>query len=593
MANTVEYQISITKTGDGAVTATQELKNLQSAAAAATGSSNTMSGALRDQRDASRLAGESVKVLNETCLLAGMSGFPQLGMAVGAVRSELALARTAARLTGESLAAINVIVVGLVAVVGTGIAAWSQYRAELQETKSIADKFATEDKIADRLKDQVRQLQLLGKLTQEQAAAMNKLLAAPSYENIRAVQTELRPIVGDEKQIEAARRMNDVIRDMNIEMMSGFEKERAEAEKNFAARMDQLKKLKAASGEQITSEQFVSASIFALGEKTAALKEISARETAQKLAEISRQQKAEEDAADQLYAEMQRERAAETARMIREFNQEQTLDALQSTDDRITIAEREYREKLEFNIRLRNEGRITAEQLIDFDNQALISKLQNTQRFEERYTLHTMAVEEMQIHMVEQFAGGMARAFVDFASGTKSAEEAFRAFAASFLEMIAQMILQQMILNAIKSMGWFGGGGTKMAADGGMFPRYAASGLSGVSEVSAATYFPRFNVVAGEAGREMLTVLAKPRMMSIGGMDAVVGNAGNNRLAIMDADQMAERGRVGGLVEIKVSMEPGLKAEIIQTAVKGATVQVEQDLTRDTPIARNTKSLTA
>lgn len=54
--------------------------------------------------------------------------------------------------------------------------------------------------------------------------------------------------------------------------------------------------------------------------------------------------------------------------------------------------------------------------------------------------------------LAENFASGLSGAIVDFVSGTKSAEDAFKQFASQFLAQIAQMILQQMILNSIKAM---------------------------------------------------------------------------------------------------------------------------------------------
>lgn len=48
-----------------------------------------------------------------------------------------------------------------------------------------------------------------------------------------------------------------------------------------------------------------------------------------------------------------------------------------------------------------------------------------------------------------RFASGFSRAFSDFVTGTKSAEDAFKQFAAEFLRYIAQMILQKAIFNAL------------------------------------------------------------------------------------------------------------------------------------------------
>jgi len=152
---------------------------------------------------------------------------------------------------------------------------------------------------------------------------------------------------------------------------------------------------------------------------------------------------------------------------------------------------------------------------------------------------------------------------------------------------VAQMILQLLIMRALKSSF---GSALGLAAGGFAAPVMAANGLAGVSEVSGATYFPRFNVVAGEAGREMMTVLARPRFMEVGGVQAVVGNAGGNRLAITDADQLANAGG-GGVVVIEVRHSPETEARIVENSVKGAVVRVTSEMSRDTKLSRVTKQL--
>jgi hypothetical protein len=121
-----------------------------------------------------------------------------------------------------------------------------------------------------------------------------------------------------------------------------------------------------------------------------------------------------------------------------------------------------------------------------------------------------------------------------------------------------------------------------------VFPRFAANGLPGVDSVSRPTYFPRFNVVAGEAGREMLTVLARPRFMEVGGLEAVVGNAGPNRLAITNADALAGHG-VSGRAVIEVVPAPGYEARIVENAIEGATVKVTQEMGRNSRLRDATK----
>ncbi len=208
-------------------------------------------------------------------------------------------------------------------------------------------------------------------------------------------------------------------------------------------------------------------------------------------------------------------------------------------------------------------------------------------------------VQEILDKGVKLFSTGFAHAFVEFASGTKKAGEAFREFAASFLKTMAEMIIEQIAFNTISGLlkslaggvGAGAGGGVDMAyAQGGI--KFAANGLAGVGSVSSPTYFPRFNVVAGEAGREMLTVLARPRMMEVGGMQAVVGSAQGRQLAITSASDLA-RGGAGGTIVIQVQGTPDFEARVVSNSVKGAVVQVANDMRQDTPIARGVKGLTA
>ena len=59
----------------------------------------------------------------------------------------------------------------------------------------------------------------------------------------------------------------------------------------------------------------------------------------------------------------------------------------------------------------------------------------------------------------ERIAGGLTDSIMAWADGTKSASDAFREFASNFLREIAQMILKQMLFNAISKIGGAGGGG--------------------------------------------------------------------------------------------------------------------------------------
>jgi len=64
---------------------------------------------------------------------------------------------------------------------------------------------------------------------------------------------------------------------------------------------------------------------------------------------------------------------------------------------------------------------------------------------------------EVLVTGVGAFSSGITDAFLDAATGARTAKEAFSEFAVSFLRQIAQLITQQLIFNAIA--GAFGGGG--------------------------------------------------------------------------------------------------------------------------------------
>ena len=81
----------------------------------------------------------------------------------------------------------------------------------------------------------------------------------------------------------------------------------------------------------------------------------------------------------------------------------------------------------------------------------------------------------------EQIAGGMTDSMMDFIDGTKSAGDAFRQFASDFLRQIAQMILKQMLFNAISQLGGGAGAGATAGSGGagGMVAGLLSSAFSG------------------------------------------------------------------------------------------------------------------
>lgn len=128
----------------------------------------------------------------------------------------------------------------------------------------------------------------------------------------------------------------------------------------------------------------------------------------------------------------------------------------------------------------------------------LFDKKQKESNLKLNENLKTTAASAQQIETIfdsleqekQMFASGLSNAFLDFAEGAQTAEQAFNNFARNFLRQISQMILQQQLLNLVSGFGLVsgfegtssgGGGRTGSApfafADGGLV-RGAGTGTS-------------------------------------------------------------------------------------------------------------------
>ena len=144
----------------------------------------------------------------------------------------------------------------------------------------------------------------------------------------------------------------------------------------------------------------------------------------------------------------------------------------------------------------------------------------------------------------QTFASSLVNAFDSFIQGTQSAGAAFRQFAADFLRQIAQMILQQIILNALQNSGF---GGAVASA----FPTNHTGGVVGYSSgskvvnpmVFAGAVRYHSGGIAGlkpnevpsilERGEEVLTK-NDPRHRDNGGMDGS-GEGGTQGVQIVNS----------------------------------------------------------
>lgn len=470
-----EYQVVLTKVGDGAAQASREMTQLQAAAATVNSSVTPVTTNLGNLNAVSKTTSASLKVLQGSVMVIGLQSFPQLALGAALVRDSLHALRSANISTTATLGLTALSIAGLTAIVIAGAEAWLTYKAKAQEAFSEKVLASGVRFRAERLREMVKAIHDEGKLTVD------------DYEDLmRRLQN-------------STESSNQAVRDSIIDIRRGT-----------------------ASGKMADLERSIRHSDAAL------IRDPFAPFT-------------------------------EETRRFETFN-----------------INKQYEDRLKLLKELREQGAITEHDLTAMQIDADTIRLQSLNQIKKQLT----EVQQLQRAAATGFASGFSQAFVDFASAAKSAKDAFTDFARSFLQQVAQMIVQMLVLRALRSVFGSGiaaaGGGTFMAAGGGMFPRFmAAGGMQGVSEVSSPTFFPRFNVVAGEAGREMLTVLARPRFMEVGGMQAVVGNAGGNRLAITNADELERR---GGSVDIRVSMEPGLRAQIVSDSVAGSVVRVTQEL---------------
>lgn len=122
--------------------------------------------------------------------------------------------------------------------------------------------------------------------------------------------------------------------------------------------------------------------------------------------------------------------------------------------------------------------------------------------------------------IAESFASGITDAFMAFIDGSKSAEDAFKEFAVSFLKQITAMILKATILFAIQTaLGGMGGGlGNLLGGGGGI---YGAGGVfrggrelkkfANGGVVTSPTLFPMSSGAGlmGEAGPEAIIPLTR------------------------------------------------------------------------------------
>jgi len=253
-----------------------------------------------------------------------------------------------------------------------------------------------------------------------------------------------------------------------------------------------------------------------------------------------------------------------------------------------------------------------AQETIGLLHQTEIEQLEQAIELEQERAFFMTQTGQIALGAAQQFSAGFSRAFVDFASGTKEAGEAFKEFAGNFLASVGEMIIQTILLNAItRAIGGLGGGTAAAAGGAGNFT-VTQFAQGGVAMVNQPTVLPKFNALAGEAGPEFLTVLRRPKMLSLGGMLAASGYIGNTPLSLVNTNSLRSKfaeggvagqlpgdfsglasGGQGGPTEVVIRLSSGLRGEIVAESINGARVKIAQDMGDDSDVSRATKRLVA
>lgn len=158
---------------------------------------------------------------------------------------------------------------------------------------------------------------------------------------------------------------------------------------------------------------------------------------------------------------------------------------------------------------------------LQLDDAFSVQKLDNLAAGMERAQSSTKSFIPTVEQLAERFSDGLTNAMFDWIDATKSASDAFREFASSFLREIAQMILKQLIFNATKaalgamgvgfSSGGYTGAGGKYDVAGVVHKDEFVIRKESTSQQGAKEFLNYFNIYGMEA-------LNKFRGYSTGGL---------------------------------------------------------------------------
>ena len=542
----VQYVIELLEKGDGAKQAVSDLKAVGAAAKETAAATEVM-----NKAGAASAAGWNVSAgqmkhashaLAADLRLLALVSFPEVAAKGLAAEAALKATASTAKLLGVSATSVGGVVVALAASVWTGVEAWKAYKAILQEADS---ELALMNRNAELAKSLVHTIETLkesgkispdkyGQLRGEVRGALTAATTAQESEFLRRIALELADLNAESKQYLELKKQ--LIAASEIGYAKAISEAQAVNELN-AERIKDTKSLTIAQREELN----------ALNAKDLVL--------AKNRAEFQR-------TAD-----------------IEHITFEVRKDSLSAEDRKLGEINLQYNQLFQKVADLGDSGAISYEKVLALQDQLGAS-------------LHRAKFEASDLgqavnQSVSMLASTGAHAFVGLITGAKDLKQQF----ADLLKSIAEMILQMILLRTLKSaFGLAGDGGVFPSARGGVYAM-AAGGIAGVDTVSSPTFFPQFNVLAGERGSEMLAVLSRPQMMEVGGVRAAIGYAQGNQLALSSAADLKRAAAGKEPVEILISLDPGLHAQIVSDATHSAVIRINTNLKQDTDTSRAVKSL--
>ncbi len=536
----MEYTVSFTAAGDGAKVAIQDLKVIQQAATVAASSLNKLGGVPKQTLDnltrTSTATSTAIQQLGVAVRTVAGSTIPQLGGAMNLASAAMRGVELNAVSMGGKIGLAGAAIAGLAATAYSGVQALSALESHgLSKTSAVSRAQQVEEQAAT-LQRELATMREAGAITEDTFVKLNRALSGSIGKPQNIAWLEWWGNLVSKPFGKFGGFITDLTSVPSTEELARFVQETNSFAQSVQGAREAIRKVQSGTAQEAIQN----------------LQILSANKMAQ---------------SDQAAAGFDLDAAADRAR-------------------RLTLLREQYNDSIKLTNQLENEGKITAQDATNLRLQADTALIRSQLQLRKEMSQTQQLIKQTGEVFATQLSSSIVSAF-------QNGKFAMKDFASQFFATVAQMILQAAILRALFGATGAGGllggmlaqGGVAFAARGGTFPRFAANGLAGVQSVSSPTYFPRFNVVAGEAGREMLTVLAKPRFMEVGGIQSVVGNAGPNRLAISNADELAARGG-NGIVDIRVTLGPELRAEIVNQSVQNAVVTVTQEAQSNTPLRR-------